>query len=124
VKPIDGTRMAAAALLLALIALTLSWEMWLAPLRPGGSMLALKALPLALPLGGVLSGRRYSFQWSSLLILAYLLEGLARTWTDGGGARLLALLEVTLALAYLAAAIIYVRMTRPAPGARAGARSA
>lgn len=102
----------AAASLLALIALTLSWEIWLAPLRPGGSMLALKALPLALPLGGILSGRRYTFQWSSLLVLAYLLEGLARTWTDQGTSRLLAGAEIGLSLAYLASVIAYIRLTR------------
>lgn len=99
-------------LLLALIALTLGWEIWLAPLRPGGSMLALKALPLALPLGGILSGRRYTFQWSSLLVLAYLLEGLVRIWTDAGTSRLLAWAEISLSLAYLTSVTAYIRLTR------------
>ena len=34
------------ASLVALILLTLAWELWLAPLRPGGSLLALKAVVL------------------------------------------------------------------------------
>ena len=54
---------AALVALLALMLLCLAWELWLAPLRPGGSWLALKALPLALPLAGVLSGKRYTYQW-------------------------------------------------------------
>ena len=33
----------------ALIVLGLAWELWLAPLRPGGSMLALNVLPLRQP---------------------------------------------------------------------------
>jgi uncharacterized membrane protein len=65
---------AALASLLGLLALCLAWELWLAPLRPGGSWLVLKALPLLAPLFGVLQERRYSFQWSSMLALAYLAE--------------------------------------------------
>jgi uncharacterized membrane protein len=53
-------RIAAAGALAALIVLCLAWELWLAPLRPGGSLAALKALPLALPLGGILRGKRYT----------------------------------------------------------------
>ena len=70
----------AATALVALILLCLAWELWLAPLRPGGSWLALKAAPLALPLGGILSGRRYTFQWTSLLALAYFAEGVVRCY--------------------------------------------
>lgn len=112
--PLNGSRYAASTLLLTLIALTLAWEIWLAPLRPGGSMLALKSLPLALPLGGVLSGRRHTYQWSCLLILAYLLEGLTRSWTDDGVSYVLALAEIALAVLYLAAAIAYIRASRAA----------
>ena len=60
----------AIASLLALVALCLAWELWLAPLRPGGSWLALKALPLLAPLFGLLRGRRYTHQWATLLIQA------------------------------------------------------
>ena len=71
-----AARLAAGASLVLLLLLCLAWELWLAPLSPGGTLLALKAAPLALPLGGILSGRRYTYQWSSLLILGYLAEGL------------------------------------------------
>ena len=40
--------------LIALILLGLAWELVLAPLRPGGSWMVLKVLPLLLPLRGVL----------------------------------------------------------------------
>jgi uncharacterized membrane protein len=105
------TRVASVSLI-ALIALCLAWELWLAPLRPGGSLVALKALPLALPLPGVLSGRRYTYQWSSLLILAYFAEGATRAWADSGLSRTLALAEVALSLAFFAAAVSYARLTR------------
>ncbi len=95
-----------------LIALSLAWELWLAPLRPGGSLMALKALPLALPLPGILAGRRYTFQWSSLLILAYFAEGVTRAWSEGGASRFLASGEIVLSAAFFAAAVSYARLTR------------
>ena len=105
-------RLTAGAALVALIALSLAWELWLAPLRAGGSLVALKALPLALPLPGVLAGRRYTYQWSSLLVLAYFAEGATRAWAEAGVSRTLALTEVALSLGFFAAAVSYARLTR------------
>ena len=102
----------AAVALVALIVLALAWELWLAPLRPGGSLLALKALPLAAPLGGVLAGRRYTYQWSSMLILAYFAEGATRTWAEAGATRALAVLEMVLSFGFFAAAVSYARLSR------------
>ena len=98
--------------LIGLIVLCLAWELALAPLRPGGSLVALKALPLALPLRGILAGRRYTFQWSSLLILAYFAEGVTRAWSERGASQYLALVEAALSLAFFAAAVSYARVTR------------
>ena len=92
--------------------LCLAWELWLAPLRPGGSLIALKALPLALPLRGVMTGRRYTYQWSSLLILAYFAEGVTRAWADTGLGRQLALAEVVLSVAFFVLVVSYARVTR------------
>ena len=104
-------RFVAAAALLALIALCVAWEIWLAPLKPGGTLLALKALPLALPLGGILKGKRYTYQWSSMLILAYVAEGATRAWSESS---LLAMTELLLSLVFFAAAVSYARLTRAA----------
>ena len=103
----------AAASLVLLLVLCLAWELWLAPLQPGGSLLALKAAPLALPLGGILAGRRYTFQWTSLLVLGYLAEGVTRAWSERGPAQGLALAEAALSLAFFAAVVAYARLTRP-----------
>ena len=102
------------ASLSALIALCLAWELWLAPLRPGGSWLVLKVLPLLAPVFGVLHARRYTFQWSSMLALAYLAEGVVRTATEPGVSRWLAALEILFALTFFLAAILYARATRQA----------
>jgi len=103
----------AAGSLIALILLSLAWELWLAPLRPGGSWLALKALPLAIALPGILRGKRYTFQWASMLILFYFTEGVVRAWSEAGASRALALTEIALTLIFYTAAVIYSRITRP-----------
>ncbi len=110
----DLARRVASAALVALILLCLAWELWLAPLRPGGSLLALKALPLALPLAGIVGGRRYTYQWASMLILAWFAEGVMRAWSERGAAQALAAAEIFLAVLFFAAAVLYARLTRPA----------
>jgi len=75
--------------------------------------MALKALPLALPLSGVLRGRRYTYQWSSMLVLAYFAEGVVRAWSERGLSQTLALVEIVLSLVLFAAAVGYARLSRP-----------
>jgi uncharacterized membrane protein len=99
--------------LVALLFLCLVWEIWLAPLRPGGSMLALKALPLLLPLTGILQGQRYTHQWTSMLALAYVTEGLVRAISDQGPSRTLALVETAVATLLFAGCLGYSRATAP-----------
>lgn len=104
----------ALANLLSLIVLCLAWELWLSPLRGGGSWLVLKTLPLLTPLFGTLKARRYTFQWSSMLVLAYLAEGVVRTATETGASRWLAAAEILLSLGFFLCAVSYARATRPA----------
>jgi uncharacterized membrane protein len=105
--------LAACATLIALIFLAVAWELFLAPLRPGGTWLALKALPLLVPLFGVLHAKRYTFQWTTLFIWFYAAEGATRAFTDRGLSAGLAGIEFALALAYFASSVAYLRSTRP-----------
>ena len=107
-----ASRLAASSLLVALIFLCLAWELFLSPLRPGGSWAVLKVLPLLAPLFGVLRGNRYTYQWSTLLIWLYVAEGSARAYTDRGLSAQLALAEAILSVAYFGFAVAYVRSTR------------
>ncbi|WDD94432.1 DUF2069 domain-containing protein [Burkholderia sp. FERM BP-3421] len=118
-----GLALAAAALLAALIALSVAWEIWLAPLRPGGSALMLKAVPLALALPGVWRRSVYTLQWASMLILVYLAEGIVRGMTDTGLSATLGWLETALALGFFAAALAYVAPFKRAAKQRARDRS-
>ncbi len=107
---VDSTRRVAVASLLALIALSLAWELFLAPLRPGGSWLALKALPLCIPLAGFLKNRMYTYRWVSLLVWLYFTEGVVRAWSDRAPGNWLALLEVALCLVLFIACTLHIRL--------------
>lgn len=104
--------LAACSTLIGLIFLCVAWELWLAPLRPGGSWLVLKVLPLLAPLFGILRGKRYTYQWSSLLVWPYVAEGVVRAFSDAGPSRILAAFELLLALAFFGAIVAYLRSSR------------
>ncbi len=101
------SRTLAVASLLGLIVLGLAWELWLAP--TGNRSLALKVLPLTLPLAGLLKRRMYTYRWVSLLVWIYFTEGVVRAAGDQGISALLALIEVLLCLSLFAACAIHVR---------------
>lgn len=104
----------ASASLIALIFLCVAWELWLAPIRPGGSWLVLKALPLLLPLMGILKGRRYTYQWAPMLILAYFTEGVVRAWSDTDSlSATLAGVEALLSVVFFFSAIYYAKLSAP-----------
>lgn len=104
---------ASVAALLGLIALGLAWELWLAPIRPGGSWLALKVVPLLFALRGLLHGRRYTFQWVTLLVWLYVAEGAVRAASDRDLGAALGALQAGLAVVLFAAAAAYARLTAP-----------
>lgn len=110
-KPsIDLTRWLAVGSLVGLIVLGLLWELLLAPLRPGGSWLVLKVLPLCLPLAGLLKRRLYTYRWVSLLVWLYFTEGVVRAWSDPPLSQALALIEVGLCLSLFTACALHVRI--------------
>ncbi len=110
----------AATSLIALIFLCVAWELVLAPLRPGGSWLVLKVIPLLIPLRGVLKRNLYTLQWASMLILLYLAEGLVRATTEPGLSGLLGWAEVALVTVFFSCTVLYLRPYKQA--ARALAR--
>ena len=114
-RPIgDGSRRLVIASVLALLILCVGWELWWAPLRPGGSMLVLKAAPLLIALPGLWRRRLRVYQWWSMLILLYVAEGSLRLLSDRGTGALLGGLELLLALTAFGAILAAVRGTRAA----------
>ncbi|XAH26207.1 DUF2069 domain-containing protein [Xylophilus sp. GW821-FHT01B05] len=109
-QAVRRTRWLAVGSLLGLIVLSLAWELVLAPLRPGGSWLALKALPLCIPLAGLLKHRMYTYRWVSLLVWLYFTEGVVRAWGDPAPGNWLALIEIALCLLLFVACALHVRL--------------
>jgi uncharacterized membrane protein len=113
---VNLTRRLAVGSLLGLIVLGLAWELWLAPLRPGGTWLAIKVLPLCFPLAGLLRNRMYTYRWVSLVVWIYFTEGVVRAYSDRAPSSYLALAEVALCLTLFAACALHVRLRlRKAP---------
>jgi uncharacterized membrane protein len=118
-----ATRLLAVAATLALIALGLAWELRLAP--TGSGTLAIKVLPLLLPLPGLIRMRLYTYRWTSLLVWLYVAEGAVRATSERAPGSLLASAEVVLALVLFVACAVHVRARlRADAGAAATARAA
>lgn len=108
---VEATRWLAVGCAVALVVLGLAWELWLAPLRPGGSWWALKVLPLCAAVPGLVLRRMYTYRWTSLLVWLYFTEGVVRASGRGIGDSLpMALLEVALCVALFAACSMHVRL--------------
>jgi uncharacterized membrane protein len=105
---------------LTLIGILILWEMWLAPVRPGGSWLALKALPLAVALPGLVARRVYTRQWLSLLLPLYAAEGIVRAWSEPGRIRALAAAEIVFAIVAFVSALVVLRRRRNSTSDEAG----
>ena len=104
---LERVRALAVASLLGLIALGLAWELWLAP--TGNRTLALKVVPLAFALVGLLKFRMVTYRWVSLLVWVYFAEGVVRATTERGIVVALATLEIGLCLLLFAACVMHVR---------------
>lgn len=107
-SPVRLSRLLAVASLLALIALGLAWELFLAP--TGNRTLALKVLPLCIPLAGLLKNRMYTYRWVSLVVWLYFIEGVVRATSEPAPGAWLAALEVLLCLALFVGCTLHVRL--------------
>lgn len=96
-----------------MVVLGVAWEAWLAPIRPGAWMLALKMLPLAISLPAIARGRRRAYQWWSMGILLYFTEAIVRATSDSGPSVPLAWAQTVLSILTYAAILVHARQTRP-----------
>ena len=104
---IAWTRALALAATVALLLLCLLWELWLAP--TGSGTLAIKALPLLVPLAGLAKMRLYTYRWMSLLVWLYVAEGAVRATSERGLGAWLAGAEIVLATTIFVACAAHVR---------------
>ena len=108
----ESWRRTTTALLAALALMEICWELWLAPLKPGGSWLALKALPLVALWPGVARSRTRALQWTLLLLPWYFAEGVVRGFSESGRHALCAVTAAALSLATIASGLAYVRLAK------------
>jgi uncharacterized membrane protein len=100
----------ASVLVILLIFWLTAWELAIAPLRPNGSWMVLKVLPLLALLMGTLKGRPRSYQWGSILVWLFVCEGVVRGMSDpNASSRLMAWGELGLSLGYFALILAYMR---------------
>ena len=102
------SRLLAVGSLLGLIVLGLAWELFLAP--TGNRTLALKVLPLCIPLIGLLKNRMYTYRWVSLVVWLYFIEGVVRATSEPAPGAWLAALEVLLCLTLFTGCTLHVRL--------------
>ena len=98
----------ATAAFIDLFILCVCWEWFVSPLRPGGSWLILKGVPLLFAIPGIWKGKVYTMQWASMLILLYTTEGLVRILETGFNFWL-ALLEVILSTIGFVCLLMYLK---------------
>jgi uncharacterized membrane protein len=98
----------ATAAFVDLFILCIAWEWFISPLRPGGSWLILKAIPLLFAIPGLWKGNVYTMQWASMLILLYITEGLVRILETGANFWM-AVLETTLGTVAFVCLLIYLK---------------
>jgi len=96
------------ATLLSIAGLGLAWEWWLAP--TGRGTWAIKVVPLLLCLPGLLRHRLYTYRAASLLLWAYVTEGLVRATSEHGLSQALASAQVLLALLLFILCVRYIRL--------------
>ncbi len=104
----DVLRIVLLATSLLLVLEIVTWECWLAPLRPGGSMLVLLALPLVGMSYAAWRRSNYGLQVCSMLVLVYLTEGVMRAINDRGTSQVLAIIEIVLVALFFMADLAYL----------------
>ncbi len=99
----------AVALMAGLVLCEGLWELLLAPLRPGGSWLALKAVPIAWVWILLVRGKRRARQVASLMLPLFAAEGIVRAMTEPGRHAYVATVATALALGALMAILLSFR---------------
>jgi uncharacterized membrane protein len=108
----------ASAATLDLIIVCIAWEWFISPLRPGGSWLILKAVPLIVMLPGIWRAKVYTMQWGTMLILIYSTEALVRI-SESGWNFWMALIELLLSVIIFICLLLYLKPIKAEAKAKA-----
>ena len=98
--------------LIGLIILNLFWEIFYNPLNNMGSLMVIKSVILLLPLSGILKKNRYTYQWSSMFILLFFIEGVVRFYSESGVSQSMALCQIILSCIFFLSTMFFCKVTR------------
>ena len=98
--------------LIALIILNLLWEIFYNPLHSEGSLMVIKSVILLIPLSGILKKNRYTYQWSSMFILLFFIEGVVRFYSETGVSQSMALYQIILSCIFFVSTMFFCKGTR------------
>jgi uncharacterized membrane protein len=96
--------------LIGLIFLNLFWEIFYNPLNTNGSWMVVKSLVLLIPLPGILKKNRYTYQWSSMFIWLFIMEGIVRFYSELGVSRDMASYQIFLGTLFFFSSIFFCRV--------------
>ena len=98
--------------LIGLIILNLLWEIFYNPLHGEGSLMVIKSVILLIPLSGILKKNRYTYQWSSMFILLFFIEGVVRFYSETGVSQSMALCQIILSCIFFVSTIFFCKASR------------
>jgi len=98
--------------LIGLIILNLLWEIFYNPLHNQGSLMVIKSVILLIPLSGILKKNRYTYQWSSMFILLFFIEGVVRFYSERGVSQSMALYQIILSCIFFISTMFFCKVTR------------
>ena len=98
--------------LIGLILLNLIWEIFYNPLRDDGSLMVIKSLILLIPLSGILKKNRYTYQWSSMFILLFFMEGVVRLYSESDASQTMAIYQTILSSIFFVSTMFFCKVTR------------
>ena len=98
--------------LIALIILNLLWEIFYNPLHSEGSLMVIKSVILLIPLSGILKKNRYTYQWSSMFILLFFMEGVVRLYSESDASQTMALYQTILSSIFFVSTMFFCKVTR------------
>jgi len=98
--------------LISLIILNLIWEIFYNPLQDHGSLMVFKSLILLIPLFGILKKNIYTYQWSSMLILLFFIEGIVRFYSEKEISQIMALSQIILSIIFFISTIFFCKYSK------------
>ncbi|MEQ1579475.1 MAG: DUF2069 domain-containing protein [Steroidobacteraceae bacterium] len=95
-----------------LLATLIAWQLSMRPSLAGLGIAFLLSIPLLAPWSGLLRAHRFTHVWATMCVMPYLVVGVMEAIADPAH-RAWASACVAFALAFFAALILYLRVTRP-----------